>query len=794
MKDFPVIQLALIIIFGFLFQDLFNIEILTLSITVLIALTLLILLNIKKLNNIIIYILIFVIIFLLSAIYFTLRNNNCKYPFEKEKIRNVKVVGIVKNVDLIGEKKLSIKIELLEYDSLKLSDKTSNIFKVNFWKDTTNLIYNIYEHLNINEKINFIGTITNPKNMRNPSEFDYRKYLNSKNVAGVINCYNMKTVSFQETEKLDFKNIVLSVRKSINKRISELYPNKAGHLLKGILLADRSDINYNIQTDFVNSGVIHVLAVSGLHVGFVMGIFYLLFGRLDIRVRYIFTIFGVLSFLIITGTHASVFRASTMAVIYLLAKLSNRSINGFNEISIAALIILLLNPYEIFNPGFQLSFSAVLSILIIYPIFSKKIKKLKVKNLIKKLFLFISVSVAAQIGTLPFTIFYFNKLSLISIFTNVLVIPLVGIIVAIGILSLLISVLFVSLALYFAATNTMLIDLLYYFIRHSSSLKFSHLNIFNLSILDGIIFYIFIGIILYSIKSMKNKIIIGIISILLFFAFMNLYTLDDVKLLADGKLSVTAIDIGQGDSFLIKFPNSQTALIDAGNSTEFFDCGERIIFPFIQSLKIDTIDYAFISHLDSDHYAGFIYLIKNHIVKNVYLPKASSIKDSIFKDFLNFYSVPYKFYCTEKMSIGNTNLYFLNDTTKLSYKNFDINNKSGIIKLVYGKTSFLFTGDAEFEREEALIKNYGEFLKSDYLKVGHHGSKGSTSEKFIKYIAPKFAVISAGIANRFNHPSERVLNLLNEQKIEISRTDKEGAVIYLSDGEKIKKVDWRNLY
>ncbi|MCB9250553.1 MAG: MBL fold metallo-hydrolase [Ignavibacteriales bacterium] len=213
----------------------------------------------------------------------------------------------------------------------------------------------------------------------------------------------------------------------------------------------------------------------------------------------------------------------------------------------------------------------------------------------------------------------------------------------------------------------------------------------------------------------------------------------------------------------------------------------------MQRLGIEKIDYAFISHLDSDHYGGIIYLINEGLVNRLYKPKNISVKDDVFEKYLIENHTKYFYYSDTTFTIGGADLFFLNDTTVLNNLNFDSNNNSGIVKITYGKTSFLFTGDAEYEMEEYLLDNHSDLLKSDVLKVGHHGSKSSTSDEFLDAVDPKIGIISAGVMNKFKHPSKKkVINKLKKNKIEIRRTDWEGAIILASDGNSIKNIDWRN--
>ncbi len=793
MNEYPAIKVTLLFIVGIITQYYFH---LSSNLLLLVILSLIIILPIAFMyikNNGMKIITLAILLLLTGAFFYSSEQiENNSYPFNLAKIRNSKILAKVEAIELIKKKKLTLTINLISFGDNKLTKEERYNFICNFWKDTSNLVDSLYYKIKIGNKLSFIGTIKRANNKRNPNEFDYEKYLKSKNIVGVINCYRPETIDIIDDNQYWFSNIIFSLRRTIDNRIKLLHNKKASALLKGLLLADRNDIDYEIKKNFMNTGVIHVLAVSGLHVGFISLIFFFLFARFGIRYQFVLTIMGILFFLILTKGHSSVFRASVMAITFLIAKLTNRSTNGINSLAIAALIILLLSPKELFNPGFLLSFSAVLSILILYPILSKKIKAVKMNYFIKKFLLFLSVTFVAQLGTLPFTLIYFNKLSLVSLFANLFVIPLIGVIVGIAILTLSVSILSIWLATFFATANILLIDSLYFLVTKMSVLSFAFIPVYNFSVLDGIFFYTFLTIIFYAIYKFKNNIALFAVLILSIFSFIFFMEFDNTNLLPEHDLSIDFIDVGQGDAILIKFPNNKTALIDAGNRSEYFDTGERIILPLLKRLGIEKLDYAFISHLDTDHFGGIISLIENGIVKYLYKPvKDSTYKEKIFEEYLKKKNIPFRYYSKSKMSIGECNLYFLNDTTDNIYKSFDINNNSGIIKLVYGKTSFLFVGDLETEGEYYLVDKYKDFLKSDILKVGHHGSKTSSSNLFLDAVNPEIGIISAGILNKFHHPSKIILKRLKKHKIKIRRTDKEGAIILTSNGNTIQNINWR---
>ncbi|MBU0474421.1 MAG: DNA internalization-related competence protein ComEC/Rec2 [Bacteroidetes bacterium] len=791
MKNYPLIKYVIAFVVGIIGEKYLLIQI-PYSISIIIILTLLAVFFHFKKNNYMLIIVLLINSMLFGATYSILRNNgDVQYPFQQTKISGTEIYGEIKNIELLHNDEFKL---LVQSDSVIVHDSTTFIkskFQCNISSDSYNKLVRLYSSLDIGNKVKLVGTLRKAKGECNPGEFDYYKYLQSKDVVGIIYIREIKDVNIIESSVNIFHNLIFEGRKWIASKINISHNAKTASLLKGLLLADRSEIDYETKESFINSGVIHVLAVSGLHVGFIVLIFMFLFSRLSIYPRTFLIIIGLIGFLLITNSPASVFRATIMIVVMFLIYLSNRNYNSVNALAIAALILLLINPNEIFNPGFQLSFSAVLSILVVYPILSEKITTQN--KFLKYLMLFCAVSFSAQIGTLPFTLMYFQKLSIISLFANFLVIPLIAIIVGLGVLTISVSTISSLFALYYGSANMLVTDLLLMIVDITGNLKYSFLYIPNFSFLDGIIFYLFFSIIIYSIKEFTN---IYATLILFLFVGLNLFyflQIDDRQLLPDGLLSVVMIDIGQGDGILVKFPNNKIALIDAGNASLEFDNGERVIAPLLRRFSIKQIDYGFISHVDSDHYKGFLSLIKNGWIKEIYKPKidTSQKKDVDLEKIIYENNVKLNYYSKKKMIFGNLALYILNDTTNSEYKHFDSNNQSGVIKIVHGKNTFLLVGDAEKESERLLIANYGKFLDSDILKIGHHGSKSSSSQIFIDAVTPSVGLISAGQNNSFGHPTKMIVDRFTKSKVKLYRTDIEGAIILQSNGETVRKVNWR---
>ncbi len=725
--------------------------------------------------------------------YSQFKNEKAVYPFDSQKVSNAVVYGKVNNIELIKEERIVFNIKT---DSLFLNGKKT-VMKISLIASLREAISNVnqkYREIGVGNYLECRGNIFRARNERNPGEFDYEDYIQQRGFSGLLIINNADNVKIIDNKIEPFGNAVFNARKVIDEQILSLHNKTTGGFLRGLLLGDRSMIQYEIENEFVNAGVVHVLSVSGLHVGFIILIFIFLFKRFNVYTRFALTFTGLLIYVIITYFQAPVTRSAIMGLALLSAPLTNRSPNNINSLSLAAFVILIFRPDDLFDPGFQLSFSAILAIIIFYPPFSKFIYKLNIKfELLKDILLFCAVSLAAQIGTLPFTLVYFHKLSIVALFANMFVIPLSGMIVGLGILTIAIGTIYSWFGSVFASANELMTYVLFYLVELFGKLNFSFIPINQFSLYDGIIFY-FILIFLYlnwkRLTTVKSKIIVVSFSIL---TLAVLFSLDNKVLLEEKKLSIVAIDIGQGDSFLVKFPNGETALIDGGDATKYFDNGERVIKPFLERMGIDKINYGFISHVDGDHYRGMVYLIKSGLIEEIYKPRIDSTleKDVELEKLIRSKGIPVSYYGKDILKIGGTRLYILNDTLNNYFDSFETNDKSGLMKLVYGNTSFLFTGDAQIKAEKYYADNYKEFLKCNVLKAGHHGSKTSTCEMFLNYVQPKSAIISSGILNKFNHPSPEVIERFQNHNVELLRTDLSGAIILQSDGGTIKNINWK---
>ncbi len=793
MKDYPFIKFSILFICGIILQYFIhpNIWVYISGLTVLLFILLA-----KKINNPLLnfsFVILSAIVIVISGM-ITAEYDKSGTFFLSENLykqNNFICWGTIKNIELSEDDGYSF---IMNTDSISIEGKSLKWSPILIVKVKDNSIKKMvlqYEHLYPGNKVKVIGVYIKGREERNPGEFDYNRYLRREGISGIVNLYYADSLKVLDNHRFAFLSFFHWMRKNIDKTLKQFHSIEAYGLLKGLLLADRRSIDYETKSLFVNSGVVHVLAVSGLHVGFVAIIFYFLFGRLNVYLRIYFTIAGLLFFMFLTGVPASVFRATVMAIMILIGRLTERTTNIYNSLAIAAVILLIIDPSEIFNPGFQLSFSAVFSIAFFYPIFSKKLNGFRLNKYLKYILLFFAVSLSAQIGTLPFTLIYFGKISVTSLAANLVVIPLIGIMVGIGITTILFAIVSSYIASVYAAANNTMVWLLLKIVKFAGNPEYSFIRIPDFSIIDVLLFYAILILSMIMLKYAEKflvKIFIFCSAISIFFIVSSF---DDKKLISPGELTVIMIDVGQGDSFLLSFPNGKTALIDAGEAVKNYSVGERVIIPLMDKLKINKIDYAFISHFDNDHYGGMVSLISQHKINKVYFPATdTSSKADRFIEYLDNNKIAHKKCGSLNMKESGLSLYALCRRQILGER-YSSNDNSIIVKVIYGNNSFLFTGDLEKRGESYFLNNSKEFLNSDVLKIAHHGSSGGTSDEFLNAVTPRFSLISAGIKNKFRHPSKEVLKKLRNHKSLIYRTDISGAVILKSDGENISEVNWR---
>ncbi|HHW31553.1 MAG TPA: DNA internalization-related competence protein ComEC/Rec2 [Clostridiaceae bacterium] len=640
----------------------------------------------------------------------------------------------------------------------------------------------IYEY---GQAIEVAGEITLPKNRRNPGGFDYKRYLMQSGISATMFVRSKNILAVSGKKKNYIIQLGNSIRNRIIKIIEQSLPIEQAGLLNGMLIGYRSGLSKEIQEAFNDSGLIHIMAVSGAQVTFLIIPVMFIFKRLNLgrKISNIIMIGILIVFLSVTGFQPSVSRAVIMASIVLICQIALREYDIYTSISIAAIILLIYNPFTLFNVGFQLSFIATISLVML----NKNIRDiLECKYIPNMIINPLSMIISAQIGVLPITAYYFNKISVISILSNLLVTPLIQITSVLGYIMIIAGQFSVGLSKLIGYINNIFLSLILKITEICADLPYSTVTILNPGILVIILYYALIWLFFYykpldNFKTWKSYSLTSIVSVLLLFMLL---------MPAKRGMEVVFLDVGNGDSALVTTEGGMAVLIDGGgyyNTDEDKNIGDSIIVPFLLSNGIGKLDMVIATHGHEDHVQGLKPVLESFKVEAFIIPDVSSLDE--FKDLLDI--------CRErniyvkKCSRGdvirldnNSKIEVLNPSGEFNPLTVSLNNSSLVLKLSHLDIDFLFTGDIEKEAEADILKT-GFDLESEVLKVPHHGSSTSTTPAFLEKVKPAAAIISVG-RNNFGHPSAEVIKRLNDFGIMTFRTDIHGAVTVKSNGKRIK--------
>ncbi len=644
------------------------------------------------------------------------------------------------------------------------------------------------------------GALEPPTEERNPGEFSPREYYEANGVSLLMTVRGAERVIVLDSGGGSWlmRALIIPVRRGMLALIDSTVGGEEGEFLKGLMIGDRNGISQATRQAFVNSGVAHVLAVSGSNVAVVAGIFMLLFElfRLPGRMRTIAVLAGLLAYMVLTGNQPPVVRATIMAFVFFLARLFQLKSNPYNAMGVAVLIVLGIDARQMFDIGFQLSFGAVLSIIYFYPKANAWISLLPANAWWQHAIVWLSrvcaVSLVATLGTLPLTAVSFGRVSVIGIAANIIVIPSVELSVVLGFATACASLGSQWVAETYAAVNGLLLTWTLGTIKAAGNMSFAYIDTTTFAPIDSLPFYVALFL---AFNHAGRSLVHGTIALLLALNLAVFGPRGAASMMGRGLMRVSFIDVGQGDAILAEMPEGKAVLVDAGPRSWQFDAGEKIVTPFLKRRGITTIDLLVISHGHNDHAGGVASVLQNFRVKRVAalggLPAAlTALKNSRMCPAQWCDSVHAG---TFLMDSSNARFYAFYPLDVRTHAAADTasDNRCIVFKLQYGAVSFLFTGDADASAEAELVEAYGTMLRSSVLKAGHHGSNTSSTERFLEAVGPSAVVISVGRNNKFHHPSPRVVERITARCGSPARTDEEGAVMYDTDGITVWRFNWR---
>ncbi len=607
----------------------------------------------------------------------------------------------------------------------------------------------------LGDYIKLKGMMLKPKNNTIFNQFNYRQYL-----------YNRKIFYLFQIESIikikDNNNWFYYLKQKIIDYIESITHTQ--NYIKTFIIGDISDIDDQTLTSYQLIGITHLFSISGMQISFLATILLFILQKLKVTEtkRYLIVMIVLFFYMFLTNCASPVMRATIFFFLLSINKIYYFNIKSINLFYLTLSIVLLFNPYLIYDIGFQFSFIISYYLILYQPLINKY------QSSIMKLFI---ISIISFMASLPIVIYHFYQINILSIFLNIFFVPLVTIILfPLALITLLLPFLDKLLLL--------LINMMEYIAVKMSNIEVGTIILSKPHMLLVGTYYLVISYCLYSMNRDKNYNVIYLvilISIHYYSSYFNNYA------------SLTIIDVGQGDSILLRLPyNKGNILIDTGGRLIFpsedwqkrkrsYSIANDSLIPYFKSLGIRQIDYLIITHGHVDHVGESINLINNFKINAVILNKVghTSLETQLI-DCLNKNKIKYRF-CGNKdiLNIKGYRLYFLNPNIDRK----DPNENSLVIYTIINNKGILLTGDISSKIETNIINEYN-FKPLYILKIAHHGSITSTSEIFLDKLKPQYALISVGLNNKFNHPSDIVLKRLTKRKIKTYLTSIEGSIYF----------------
>ena len=601
--------------------------------------------------------------------------------------------------------------------------------------------YDVHKKFKIGDKVRFYGNFEKPTNNTNFNQFNYKKYLYNKGIYYIFKSNKSDNIGTSNNVFYKIKNIVFN-------RIEK---SKENQYLSTFVIG-KNVLNENTKEMYTKLGINHLMAISGMHVSFFVFVFIFLLDKINIRkdIVSIFLIMFLFLYMFITGFSSSILRCGVFFIVSEIFKILKLNISSIKRFIISMFLIIMFNPFIIYDLGYIYSFTISLYLILFKSLIRNK------KNYLSKLFL---ISLISFLVSMPITLYNFYKINVLSVLFNMICVPFVSFIIfPLSIISFIFPFLIFIFRFFIN-----IFELVCRFLSEiDSTITIGKPNIFFI-----VLYYIFITLVLYKRGIAKIKYII-FLTIIIFFNYNYNYIFKSNFIIF--------LNVNQGDSILLNL-NSHSILVDTGKHLSKNNSLESKINIF-NSMGVKNIEYLIISHGDFDHMGEAINLVNNFKVEKVIFNcgEFNDLEQELIK-VLDKMKIPY-YSCIKELNIDNNKLYFLQTR---EYDNE--NDNSNVIYTEINGYKFMFMGDAGIEKEKDILDKYN-ISDVDVLKVGHHGSKTSSSNYFINEIDPNYSIISVGKNNRYGHPNKEVLNNLDNSKI--YRTDEDGSIMFKIKNNKLK--------
>lgn len=670
------------------------------------------------------------------------------------------------------------------------------------WEDT--LVP--FPSLEPGDLVRLTGRLRPPPPRRNPADFDYGTYLRQRGLYATLSVYEPAAVVRLGHQQVWYRALLHRAREGVRTHLAQhIRAPEARSVLLALTLGDRSGLDEATRQQWARAGLMHLLAVSGLHVMLVGWVFYQLLRptllRLGLRwqqmewVRSVLTLALLLTYVLLTGGQTSVVRAFVMAVLVLGQVVFQRSAHLINTLGVAALIVLMLNPASLFTAGFQLSFAAVAAIALLTPVFERGLpQRWQTHPALRWLTNMVLVSLAATLGTLPVLLYHFGQASFAGLLLNIPAIPLTGGTLLAGLLTIVFGSVPGVGAAFGAAAEVLAGGLLVVAQGGEAGLGWATVERY---VTDAWLLgagVACLGMLAQWPRPRYRWRLLALALALLAGGLWQRVLMERYR----PALEVLFFEVGQGDAALVTLPNQRTLLIDAGPRGRFSDQGGRTLLPHLRRYGIDRLDAAVISHPHSDHLGGLPTLLREVPIDRV-LDNGLAYGSALYAEtqhLLDSLGTPHRMLrAGDTLALDPTVQIQILSPHQPDTSAATANDASVVLRLRYGETCILFTGDAEAAAERMLVDAYAPLLRCEVVKVAHHGSPTSSIPPFVQTTAAeerlRWAVVSVGRNNIFRLPSPAVVGAWEATGAKVWTTGDGGALWLRSDGTAFVPVRWR---
>ncbi|WP_105619816.1 DNA internalization-related competence protein ComEC/Rec2 [Vallitalea okinawensis] len=614
------------------------------------------------------------------------------------------------------------------------------------------------------------GTLKLPAPSRNPGEFNEQAYY--KSVGHSFKVY-AERFEFIET-KWKIVNILNVMKTSLANTFDLMLPQEEAAVVKTMIMGSSYESGSGYYDIFRELGIIHVLAISGLHITLIFYSFFLILKKTGLKdsYGYVLTLVVIFFYGVMTGFSVSTQRAFIMFTVIVMGNLLGRRGDIYTSLAVAACCMLILNPFSLYQIGFQLSFIALLGIVLSSQVLSKFV------NIQSKLLSLCSASLGAFLLTWPIIAYHFYHVSIYGLFMNLFIVPIMSVLIIISFIAGGIGSIWIGLGRF-------LIGGVYYIIKcigivgnYLAGLPFGYLLLGQPHVIMVFAYYALLAFILISLlkKNFHKYAQIGALMCLLIGVSL---------LMIPKRHQVTILDVGQGDSAVIRTVDGDTFIIDGGKEK-----GAQILKSYLDYMGVKKVDGIFVSHTDQDHIQGIIALLPEIQLDYLFLAKQPIQENQLLRDLI------------VQAEVNNVTTLYMETGDNLNCKDLDVNvlapdvdtnypsnnDSSMVLSINLDEISILFTGDIENNGEDLLLQNgIGRY---EILKVAHHGSNTSSGQEFIEKVKPIIGIISCGLDNVYGHPHKDVVKRLEKEGVVLYNTSTDGAILIEIDEETIKLRNW----